>query len=68
MKPDLVRKPVRHLDGHSSQWMWWIRCPGCGQVGMIDEDQYKGRVSIQCTNCPYHETHDLTSLTFEPPD
>ncbi len=40
---------------------WWIvRCPGCGLEARIDDDQYHGRVSIDCPACPYHETHDLS--------
>lgn len=37
-----------------------IRCPGCKQAGSVDLDQYQGKVSIQCDNCDYHETHNLT--------
>ncbi len=45
-----------------------IRCPECGGVGWIDQDQHEGRVSILCegrysgpeaSRCRYHETHDL---------
>ena len=36
-----------------------VRCPGCKGAGTVDLDQYQGAVSIQCGNCPYHETHDL---------
>lgn len=36
------------------------RCPGCGQWGEIDGEQYIGRVSIDCPDCEYHETHDLS--------
>lgn len=35
-----------------------FRCPTCGVVGEIDEDQYRGRVSIECPECTYHETMD----------
>ena len=31
-------------------------CPNCGLEGIIDDDQYHGRVSIDCPDCPYHET------------
>ncbi len=37
-----------------------IRCPGCKGAGVVDLDQYRGEVSIQCSNCDYHETHVLT--------
>ena len=35
-----------------------FRCPGCKGMGDIDDDQFHGRVSIDCTNCEYHETKD----------
>ena len=46
-----------------------VRCPECGGIGWIDEDQHDGRISIECggrisgegqsSMCTYHETHDL---------
>lgn len=36
-----------------------VRCPGCGLDAWIDSDQFAGRVSIDCPECDYHETHDL---------
>lgn len=38
-----------------------IECPECGLVGVIDEEQWRGQVSIMCPSddCDYHETHDL---------
>ena len=38
----------------------YIRCPSCGVVGQIDSEQLRGEVSIDCPDCEYHETHDLT--------
>ena len=38
-----------------------FRCPDCHATGNIDEDQFHGRVSIICANCPYHETVDWWS-------
>ncbi len=35
-------------------------CPKCGQWGYIDDEQYHGRISIQCENCSFHETIDLS--------
>ncbi len=45
------------------QWQkwWFVVCPGCDLKGKIDDDQFHGRVSIDCPECPYHETHDLSS-------
>ena len=39
-----------------------IECPSCKQTGFIDEDQYRGKVSVICPRpgCGYHETHDLS--------
>jgi hypothetical protein len=38
-------------------------CPGCGEVGSLDDDQAHGRVSVDHASegCPgsYHETHDF---------
>lgn len=38
-----------------------VQCPRCGLVAQVDEDQWHGRVSIDCPDCPYHETHDLSA-------
>jgi len=38
-----------------------IRCPGCGVWGIIDDDQFHGRVSILC-DCGFHETINLAKL------
>ena len=29
----------------------------------MDDDQWHGRVSVQCTNCAFHETHNFEALT-----
>ena len=56
-KPRVVNPAARRLivgvDDHL------IECPRCGVVGSVDADQYAGRVSIDCPECDYHETHDL---------
>jgi hypothetical protein len=36
-----------------------VVCPQCETHGLVDQDQFEGRVSMQCAVCPYHETHDL---------
>jgi len=58
--PELVRGPVNHtdIDGMVSV-VWWVRCPKCGEQGMIDEDMAYGRVSIHHRECGYHETHKV---------
>jgi len=33
-----------------------FRCPKCKGIGYIDKEQAEGKISIQCTNCNYHET------------
>lgn len=40
-----------------------FRCPRCGRSGVIDEDQFRGRVSVQCPHegCVYHETRDWSA-------
>lgn len=36
-----------------------VECPGCKTWADVDTDQFEGRVSMDCPNCEYHETHDL---------
>lgn len=45
------------LDGEIA---YRLRCPGCQEIKIADDDQFHGRVSIQC-DCGYHETHNLSS-------
>lgn len=47
---------VKYANG-DFKWGWGT-CPRCGLRGRIDEDQYKGEVSVDCPGCPYHATHD----------
>lgn len=42
------------------------RCPNCGLVARLDADQVHGRVSVNCPDCPYHETHDYSSQVEKP--
>jgi len=30
------------------------RCPECGDLGFIDDDQRDGRISIICSGCGHH--------------
>lgn len=40
-----------------------FRCPRCGRTGTIDEDQFHGRVSVECPfGCGYHATVDWAAL------
>ncbi len=36
-----------------------LRCPKCGVWAYMDDDQYHGKVSVDCSNCDYHETHNF---------
>lgn len=37
-----------------------LKCPGCGEWGALDDDQYDGRISVATEpDCSYHETHDF---------
>jgi len=36
----------------------YVRCR-CGHAGWVDQDQWRGNVSIDCPACSYHETVDL---------
>ena len=38
-----------------------VCCPKCGIWGIIDDDQFHGRVSILC-ECGFHETINLAEL------
>lgn len=60
VKPEVVRGPVQHtdIDGKRAE-VWYIKCPKCKEVGMVDADQVHGRVSIHHLACGYHETHVL---------
>jgi len=40
----------------------FFQCPGCGVKAMIDEDQYRGKVSLLCPECGFHETIDLSKV------
>jgi hypothetical protein len=36
-----------------------MKCPDCGTWADIDDDQYFGKVSMECGACDYHETINL---------
>ncbi len=54
---EIVLKRYRPFDtkGKKLPEAWHLVCPRCQKSGLIDEDQYFGRVSIQC-DCGFHET------------
>lgn len=54
-----INPKITFLDGKPQ---YWVECPGCKTMGKIDQDQLCGRVSMVCSYCPYHETHNLTPL------
>lgn len=33
---------------------YFERCPDCGALGKIDEEQFRGKVSIECSGCGHH--------------
>lgn len=33
---------------------YWERCPECKALGKIDEEQFLGKVSIECSECGHH--------------
>jgi len=37
-----------------------VSCPGCGNNFWITKDQANGQVSMDCPDCDFHETHDIT--------
>jgi hypothetical protein len=55
-----IRRVVVHR-----RHVFLLECPGCGQIGELDDDQWHGRVSVDHTSmgCPggYHETHDFAA-------
>ena len=41
----------------------YLECPQCGVVGVLDDDQFNGRVSVLCGNgCLFHETRDYKTF------
>lgn len=59
-KIDLVKEAV--LD---DKLVRKVCCPGCGAWGVIDDDQFFGRVSILC-GCGFYETINLAELWPKP--
>jgi hypothetical protein len=59
------RFTVRHVarDSHIFNVIK-LRCPGCGIYADVDDDQWRGRVSVECATpgCTFHETHNFALL------
>ena len=49
------------LGAGKKAWLW--ECPRCQQWGQLSDEQWAGKVSVQCGDgtkfCGYHETHDF---------
>jgi hypothetical protein len=56
----VIRRAVR-----DRRHIYMLACPGCGQLGELDDGQWRGRVSVDHASmgCPggYHETHDFAA-------
>lgn len=37
-------------------------CPKCNLYGIIDKEQYKGKISVQCPKCDFHRTIDFRKI------
>jgi phage FluMu protein Com len=61
---DIRSGPVRHLLQGSSTEMelrWWINCPECKHVSMIDSQQVNGIDQITCS-CGFTQMIDLMAI------
>jgi len=36
----------------------FLRCPSCGTVGIVDDEQYHGKAPVVCYYCGYRDVHD----------
>jgi hypothetical protein len=55
----VIREPALTLTWQDDVLVMKLRCPACGTFEEVDHDQYVGKVSLDCSICPFHETHDL---------
>ena len=39
-----------------------LRCPRCRKWGLLDDDQWNGKVSVLC-DCGFHQTMNLAAMT-----
>ena len=58
-RPEVLIRPQQNFVNFAM-----VRCPNCKGAGWVDQEQYEGKVSIQC-DCGYHETHDLREASDE---
>ena len=58
-----VLKPITRIITRDTNPVRQAQCPGCGIWADVDDDQWSGRVSMDCAECDYHETHDLRELS-----
>ena len=65
------RFTLRHLKriertplGDSVSPLIKLRCPLCGTFADLDDDQYHGRISVECATpgCTFHESHNFSLL------
>lgn len=54
-----MTRPETRIRNREGNEVRQAKCPGCGMWGDVDDDQWHGRVSLDCPECPYHETHNL---------
>jgi len=56
---------VHVADGAALEDAWLFECPGCGTWAYLDNDQWRGRVSVDHASmgCKggYHETHNYVA-------
>ena len=57
--PKITKGPFTFIENDVKSTAYRAICPGCGIDALLDDDQFHGRVSIQC-GCGYHETHDIS--------
>ena len=58
MKEQLERGKVYVLtDKDTGTAAYWLCCPECGGMGVLDPHMYHGEISVKC-DCGYHETKD----------
>ncbi len=60
----LIRYRPRDTKGNPLPECWHFSCPDCYRLGLIDEDQYFGRVSLKC-QCGFHETINFSMIIKE---